>query len=236
MPFGLLHLMNSKKDWNFKTQPSPVTGRSIKVNRGKLTGGSSSINSMVWFRGRRDDFDQWNIPGWRANDLDQTFNAVEAEIAPARLPHPHPLSDAFGKVFPTNNPMLPPTPERESAAVFHTNMRNGRRWSSADAFLRPAIATGRVTVINSAQVDRVCFSNNTASSVNLIDGRQFHATRGIILSAGAIASPAILQRSGIGPAALLRQLNIPLVADHPRVGQNLQDHPVVGVHLSLIHI
>jgi choline dehydrogenase len=230
VPFGLLYTMGSGRDWRFKsTAQQNAAGRNLKVNRGRMLGGSSSINSMVWFRGRQDDFDNWNLPGWDRANVIQNFEEVEAAIEPRRLPDPHAISDAFGRTLGSNG-IAPPTPERESAGVFHTNMRNGRRWSAADAFLRPAQQTGRCEVLTSANVDKIGFEDNHARTVILVDGRVIRARRGIILSAGSIGSPAILMRSGVGPAKHLTDMGIDVIHDATGVGANLHDHPAVGVH------
>ena len=230
VPFGLLYTMGSGRDWRFKsTTQKDAAGRNLKVNRGRMIGGSSSINSMVWFRGRQDDFDNWNLPGWDRADVVQNFEQVEAEIQPQRLPDPHALSEAFGRTLGSNG-LAPPTPERESAGVFHTNMRNGRRWSAADAFLRPAQQTGRCEVLTGANVDKIGFEDNHARIVILVDGRVIRARRGIVLSAGSIGSPAILMRSGVGPAQHLQDMGIDVMHDAAGVGANLHDHPAVGVH------
>ena len=208
IPFGLLYTMGSGRDWRFaSTAQAHAGGRQIKVNRGRMLGGSSSINSMVWFRGRLDDFDNWDLPGWDGAEVARAFEAVEAEISPARLPDPHAISEAFGRSLGSNG-LAPPTPERESAGVFHTNMRNGRRWSAADAFLRPAQRTDRCEVLTGANVDRIGFRDGRAVEVVLVDGRVISARRGIVLSAGSIGSPSILMRSGIGPAEDLRALGL----------------------------
>jgi choline dehydrogenase len=230
IPFGLLYTMGSSRDWRFKSTPQAHAGkRSVNVNRGRMIGGSSSINSMVWFRGRTDDFDNWAQPGWRWRDVEADFQAIEALIQPQRLIDPHPLSDAFGQMFRANQPAAP-TPERESAGVFITNTRNGRRWSAADAFLRPALKTGRLQVLRRANVDRIEWQAGVARQVKLTDGRVITARRGVVLSAGSIGSPAILMRSGVGPVAALARLGINVQHDLPGVGRNLHDHPSVGVH------
>ena len=230
IPFGLLYTMGSKRDWKFRSTPqSSAAGRTLKVNRGRMLGGSSSINSMVWFRGRADDFDNWKMPGWTWADVAPEFKEIEARMIPARLPDPHPISEGFARVFGANGE-APPTPERESAGIFHTNMRNGRRWSAADAFLRPAKRTGRLTVITQANVDQIGLVDGVARVVHLVDGRKFRARRGIVLSAGSIGSPAILMRSGLGPATQLAELGITVERDLPGIGQNLHDHPAIGVH------
>lgn len=230
VPFGLLWTMGSRRDWRFTSAPQPnAGGRRIGIPRGRMVGGSGSINSMVWFRGRRSDFDDWNLPGWRWADVEPAFEAVEAQVRPGPLPDPHPLAVAFGRSLRANADAAP-TPERESAGVFEVNMRNGRRWSAADAFLRPAERTGRVDVVTGADVDRLITSGGRVTGVRLADGREIAARRGVVLSAGAIGSPAILLRSGIGPAGDLERLGIPLVVDSPGIGANLHDHPATGLH------
>ena len=230
VPFGLLFTMGSGRDWNFKSSAqTDAAARQLNVNRGRMVGGSSSINSMVWFRGRSDDFDDWALSGWSGAEVAPEFQEIEALIQPDRLPDPHPLSVSFGRAFGSNG-IAPPTPERESAGVFHTNMRNGRRWSAADAFLRPALKTGRLEVMKNAEVDRLLFDGRRATAVRLIDGREVKARRGVILSAGSIGSPAILMRSGVGPARHLRDMGIDPVVDAPQVGENLHDHPSTGLH------
>lgn len=233
VPFGLVHLMGGRKDWCNTSAPQRHSqNRQIKVPRGKMIGGSSSINSMVWFRGRTQDFDAWNVPGWTGADAADTFAQIEAHTQPKRLPHPHPLAEAFGQAFSANDPSQPPTPDRTSAGVFHTNMRGGARWSAADAFLRPAQKTGRVTVLTNAETDRIIWSDTTATGIRLRDGRTLTASKAVILSAGSIQSPMILMRSGIGPAAQLRSHGIDVLHDTPHVGANLHDHPAIGLHFA----
>ncbi|MEL6450164.1 MAG: GMC family oxidoreductase N-terminal domain-containing protein [Pseudomonadota bacterium] len=230
VPFGLVPLMRSdRRNWKRQTVPMAAAGgRRVAVPRGKMLGGSGSINSMVWFRGCRADFDAWGLPGWDSATVWQAFDAVEARMTPRRLPHPHALSDAFGAVFPANDPGAPPTPERQSAGVFHTNMRNGARWSAADGFLRPSGAE----VLTGTEVDQVCFDGQRATGVRLRDGRQISARAGVVLSAGSIESPMILMRSGIGPGDDLRAADIDVRIDQPGVGANLHDHPGFGLHFK----
>ena len=230
VPFGLVNLLGSdRRNWKRKTVPMAAAGgREVSVPRGRMLGGSGSINSMVWFRGTRADFDAWGLPGWDADTVWAAYEDVEARMTPARLPHPHPLSEAFGAMFAANDPHAPPTPERESAGVFHTNMRNGARWSAADGFLRPSGAR----VITNAEVDHVTFEGTRATGVALRDGRRLMARAGVILSAGSIESPMILMRSGIGPADDLRAAGIAVRIDATGVGANLHDHPGFGLHFK----
>lgn len=141
IPFGLVWTRGSKRDWRFLSKPNAELGqRQIGVTRGKMLGGSSSINSMVWFRGRRDDFDNWNVKNWRYQDLEADFEAVEALLQPRPFPDPHPLSEAYARALGDNGDAAP-NPDRESAGIFNVNLHKGARWSAADAFLGPAKAT-----------------------------------------------------------------------------------------------
>jgi len=232
MPFGLVWMMGGQhRDWRFKSTPQiGLGGRQLAIPRGKMVGGSGSINSMVWLRGRMDDFDAWNVEGWHAQDVRPAFEAVEAEIKPNRLQHPHALSEGLHGMFASNDNSAP-TPEYESAGVFHFNLRNGRRWSAADAFLRPAQAKGgQVLQCNSGK--RLGFQGDCANRVILTDGTELLANKGIILSAGSIGSPALLMQSGVGPSEDLRAVGIDPRLDAPEIGANLHDHPGVGLHFS----
>lgn len=230
MPFGLVWLMGSKaRDWRYRTvEMAGINGRALAVPRGKMIGGSGSINSMVWFRGCRSDFDDWAVPGWGWREVEPAFEAVEKRIVPARMATPHPLTKALGRIF-ANDPDGELTPERESGGVCRFNMHDGCRWSAADAFLRPALGP-HCSVLQNAKVDRIRFGRYRASHVDLADGTTLTAGKGIILSAGAIGSPEILLRSGIGPADDLRRGGIDVVEDIPGVGDNLHDHPACGIH------
>ncbi|MCI2401129.1 GMC family oxidoreductase N-terminal domain-containing protein [Aliiroseovarius subalbicans] len=232
MPFGLAWLMGSKRDWRFKTSPQKgLGGRQLAVPRGRMLGGSGSINSMVWFRGRRDDFDGWGVKGWSWRDVEPAFESVEAKLQPKQMTGVHPLVQALSGLFGGNSDDAP-TPEYESAGIFCFNMRNARRWSAADAFLRPAQDAHDLKVMTGCVVDRVEFDNGQAKRVVLVDGTKLSAAKGVILSAGSISSPAILMRSGVGPEEHLKELGIELVHSAQEVGENLHDHPAAGLHFA----
>lgn len=231
MPFGLIWLMGSKRDWRFTSAPlSAAGGRQIAIPRGRMVGGSGSINSMVWFRGCRADFDDWNVPGWTWEDVAPAFAEIEDRMSPRPLAGPHPLTRSLGRLFGANTDATP-TPERESGGVFAFNLHKGRRWSPADAFLRPAQSRG-VTVITGRQVEKLDLEGKTANAVAFTDGDRLTAKKGIVLSAGAIGSPEILLKSGVGPAADLTSAGVSVVQDAPQVGANLHDHPGIGLHFA----
>ena len=226
MPMGLIWLMRSNRDWQFKTSPQTnAGGREISVPRGKMVGGSGSINSMVWFRGREDDFNGWNVPGWRFADVEDAFLAVEERLRPSPLNAPHPLTQGLEGIFQSTTP----SPERESAGVFSYNLIKGRRNSAARAFLR---TSSDIEIRTGCNVDRLLWKDDKAVGALLDDGTEIRAAKGVILSAGSVASPAILMRSGIGPKDHLRSLGIDTRLDAAEIGQNLHDHPGVGLHFE----
>ncbi|MEL6700248.1 MAG: GMC family oxidoreductase N-terminal domain-containing protein [Pseudomonadota bacterium] len=227
MPFGLVWLMKSRRDWNFQSAPMAAAGgRRIAIPRGRMVGGSGSINSMVWFRGRASDFDGWAQPGWTWRDVLPAFEAVEARLRPTPMHDAHPLVSALPAMLPGNGDA--PSPDYESAGPMSHNRVAGRRNSAADAFLRPA----SVEVRTGVQVDCLIWSGDRAAGVRLVDGSEITAAKGVVLSAGSLASPAVLMRSGLGDWGDLRALGIDTRIDAPEIGQNLHDHPGFGLHFE----
>ncbi|MEM1237265.1 MAG: GMC oxidoreductase [Pseudomonadota bacterium] len=227
MPMGLTWLMGSARDWAMQTMPMREAAmRRVKAPRGKMLGGSGSINSMVWFRGRAQDFDGWGIPGWGYGDVEPVFEAVEEKLTPHKLENVHPLTAGLEAMLPSNSGQ--PTPDHESAGVFSHNMKGGRRNNAARAFLREH----EITVTTGAPVDRLTWRDGKVAGVKLSDGTQIDADKGVILCAGSLMSPAILMRSGIGDPEQLNKLGIPARVDAPEVGQNLHDHPAFGIHFE----
>jgi choline dehydrogenase len=231
----------------FPTEPSDGTGdRAIVWPRGRIVGGSSSINGLVFIRGQHDDFNDWatqGADGWSFRDVLPAFRRLEAfdgppsqyrgahgELHVSALRNDHPACRAW--VAAAREYGLPFNPDFNGETTYGVGsyqLSISKRWrdSAATAFLRPAVARKNLTVLTGALVTRVRFSGRRAIGVEYEhDGhlQVMDAGTEVILSAGAIQSPQILQLSGIGDAGMLRQLGIPIIADLPGVGGNLQDH------------
>ncbi len=222
-------------NWAYRTEPDPgLNGQRDFWPRGKVLGGSSSINAMVYIRGHADDYDEWRDagnPGWGWKDVVGTFEKVESElhIPPATLDH-HPLVRPF--IAATEKTGLKYNPdfngkEQEGVGTFRFTIRNGVRNSAARAFLRPAMKRANLRVETHALASRIMFDGTKATGVEY----QQHGTtktalasREVIIAGGAINSPQLLQLSGIGPASLLKQHGIAVTAANENVGAHLSDH------------
>ena len=247
MPSALSFPMNmSLYDWGFSTEPEPnLGGRVLATPRGKVLGGSSSINGMVYVRGHARDFDHWaeqGATGWSFADVLPYFKRMEnahggedgwrgtdGPLHVQRGPRGNPLYHAF--VEAGRQAGFETTPDyngakQEGFGPMEQTIHKGRRWSTANAYLRPALKRGNVRVINGLAL-RVVIENQRATGVEFEARKQIQvvkARREVILAASSINSPKLLMQSGIGPAAHLRDNGIAVVADRPGVGQNLQDH------------
>jgi choline dehydrogenase-like flavoprotein len=235
-----------------------LNGRPQIVPQGNVIGGGSSINAMIYVRGHRNDYDTWSqmgCQGWSYEDVLPVFRSLEnneqfnghyhgrsGTLHVSNPRHRHPLNEAF--VQAAVEAGLPANPDfngedQEGVGFYQSTTRNGRRWSSAQAFLRAAEKRPNLRIMTETKVARVRFEGRRASGVELFDGTRIGAAKEIALTAGAIATPKILQLSGIGDAGLLGSLGIPVVADLPGVGANFQDHlevPVQGETRSPISI
>ncbi|MHA6686610.1 GMC family oxidoreductase [Mesorhizobium sp. A556] len=235
-------------NWNYKTEQDPgLAGNADHWPRGKLLGGSSSINAMVWIRGARDDFDAWAAagnPGWGYDDVLPAFKAIEDNQAGADqwrggggplhvtdcTAAVHPLSKLY--LAAAQQAGLPLNPDfngasQEGVGIYQISTRNGRRMSAARAFLRPAMKRGNVRVETNALATKILFEGTRAVGVEYEQNgetKSARAGREIIVSGGSINTPQLLQLSGIGPAELLQGLGIPVVHANQNVGANLQDH------------
>ncbi|MCF1708884.1 choline dehydrogenase [Tabrizicola sp. J26] len=251
MPGALSYPMNMGiYDWGLHTEPEPHLGnRVLATPRGKVIGGSSSINGMVYVRGHAKDFDHWaeqGAHGWSYADVlpyfrrmehwhgqepggEQEYRGHDGPLHITRGPRRNPLFNAF--IESGKQAGYPVTADyngrqQEGFGAMEATIWRGRRWSAANAYLRPAIKTGRVQVIRGL-ARRVVIENGRAVGVEILQGGQVQvipARREVVLAASSINSPKLLLLSGIGPAAHLAEHGIPVVADRPGVGQNLQDH------------
>ena len=210
-------------NWAYQSEPEPaLNGRSIFTPRGKVLGGSSSINGLVYIRGQREDFDGWGIPGWDFDALTPYFRKSLLKVS--ALPR-HELCDAFidsaaALGIPRNDDFN--GPQQEGTGYYHATTFKGRRSSAATAYLRPAEKRANLRIETNCLVTRILFEGKRA--VGVVTNKGTFKTNQVLLCAGAFNSPQVLQLSGVGPRALLERHGIRVVHDSPRVGEDLQDH------------
>ena len=248
VPVGYLYCIgNPRTDWCFKTEAQPgLQGRSLGYPRGKVLGGSSSINGMIYMRGQAGDYDRWAAqgnPGWAWNDVLPLFKRSENHFGGASEFHSDqgewrveqqryswPILDAFRDAAAENDIASVSdfnAGDNQGCGYFQVNQRSGVRWNSSKAFLRPILKRPNLTILTGVQVDRVNLENGRACAVVARwqgEEHVFNVRREIVLCAGSVGSPGILQRSGIGPRPLLENLGIAVRHELPGVGGNLQDH------------
>src|SRR5690554_4721626 len=247
MPGALSYPMNmARYDWGLKSEPEPhLGGRVLATPRGKVVGGSSSINGMVYVRGHARDFDHWSdegATGWAYADVlpyfkrmenshggEQGWRGTDGPLNVQRGPRRNPLYSAFVEAgrqagFEVTEDYN--GSKQEGFGPMEQTIHQGRRWSAANAYLKPALKRKNVSLVRGF-ARRVIIENQRATGVE-IDARNsiqvVKARREVIISASSINSPKLLMLSGIGPAEELRQFGIEVVADLPGVGRNLQDH------------
>ncbi len=255
MPAALSIPMNTARfNWGMNTEPEPhLDGREVNLPRGRGLGGSSSINGMCWVRGNPMDYELWEAlgaTGWRWSNVLPYFQRLEGvqgggplrgtdgPVEVRRGPESNPLYQAFveagvqaGYARSANMNEV----QHEGFGPMEMNVGDGLRMSAARAYLRPAMARGNVRVITGALVEHVAFEGRRATHVVFnARGRQrkVKAKREVVLSAGSIMSPMILKRSGVGPAAELKQHGIAVIHDAPQVGENLMDHLELYVQME----
>jgi choline dehydrogenase len=249
--YGML-FKNKTVNWMYQTEPEPgLGGRIVFQPRGKVLGGSSSINGLLYVRGQHEDYDRWRQQGnsgWGYDDVlpyfrkaehqqrgADDFHGVDGPLPVSDLGHPDPLSAAF--IAAAAESGLPLNPDfngasQEGAGFFQTTTRYGRRASTAVAYLRPAKGRKNLHVETSALAQRIVFDGRRAVAVEYRtagNSRTARARREILVCGGAYNSPQLLQLSGVGPAELLRKHNIAVMLDAPGVGHDLQDHMQVRV-------
>lgn len=248
MPIGYgKTFYDERVNWKFEAQPDPgLQGRRIYFPRGRVVGGSSSINAMVYCRGLPGDFDDWaqaGNPGWSWRDVKPVYESFERPVDESGQASDkgqlfvsdvrrqlHPMERVFFEG--AQQAGLPFTedfngPQPEGVGRYRINTRRGMRWSAADAFLRPALRRPGVRLITQARAERVLFEGTRASGLQYRQGEQVKTARArcaVVLSAGAVQSPQLLQLSGVGPADLLQAQDIAVQQHLPAVGGNLQDH------------
>lgn len=256
MPAALSYPMNMPLyDWGYQSEPEPhLGGRRLACPRGKVIGGSSSINGMIYVRGHARDFDHWaesGADGWAYADVLPYYKRMEdwhsggrggdaqwrgkgGPLHVTRGPGTNRLTRAFIKAGGQAGYQLTSDyngQQQEGFGPFDATIWKGKRWSTASAYLRPAQATGNSEIIRGTAA-RVVMSQGRATGVELTDGQVVNADVEVIIAASAINSPKLLMLSGIGPAAHLQEHGIDVIADRPGVGQNLQDHLELYVQMA----
>jgi choline dehydrogenase-like flavoprotein len=252
IPLAFSKLFKGPCDWTYFTEPEAQLGnRSLYWPRGKMLGGSSSMNAMIYIRGHHSDYDQWRDvgnPGWGYADVLPYFKKSEHQQRGASEYHGasgplcvsdlrtvNPLSEAF--VAAGEEAGFQRNPDFNGAAqegfgLYQVTQTSGKRHSAAAAFLHPVASRKNLTIKTETHVFGIYFEGKRAAIVSFQQGNnsvQERAEREIILCAGAVGSPQLLMLSGVGPADHLRQFNVPIACDLPGVGKNLQDHPACSV-------
>ncbi len=253
IPVGYLYCIdNPRTDWRYRTEADPgLNGRSLIYPRGKVLGGCSSINGMIYMRGQVGDYDRWaDATGddrWRWDQVlplflrtedhhggGDAFHGARGEWRVEKQRLRWEILDAFREA--ARQTGIPNTDDfnrgdNEGCGYFEVNQKSGIRWNTAKAFLRPAVQRGNLTIMTGCHVEKLVLKKGpqgvVCTGVEFTGGGRAwtaESTRETLLSAGAIGSPQILQLSGIGPASLLQQHGIEPVIDRPGVGENLQDH------------
>ena len=230
-------------NWAYDSEPEPqLNGRRIFSPRGKVLGGSSSINGLVYIRGQPEDFDAWEVPGWSHVELLPYFKKAQHQSRGASALHGaggplavsdlerHELCDAF--IASAQTLGIPPNgdfngEQQEGTGYYQATMRNGRRSSTAVEYLRPVEHRPNLEVETGALTTRIVFEGFRASGIEFLKEEekfQAKANREVLLCGGSFNSPQLLQLSGVGPRVLLEEHGIPVVLDAPEVGEGLQDH------------
>ena len=248
VPVGYLYCIgNPRTDWCWSTEAEPgLNGRALKYPRGKVLGGCSSINGMIYMRGQAADYDGWRQagnPGWGWDDVLPHFKRAEDHFSGAGDHHGAggevrvetqrlrwEILEAFHRAAQEYG--VPAVDDfnrgdNHGVSFFQVNQRKGWRWSAADGFLKPVRSRANLRVVTGALVERIICEEGCATGVAYRIGGEERVARArgeVLLAAGAIGSPAILERSGIGDARLLPGLGIDVLLNRPEVGANLQDH------------
>jgi choline dehydrogenase len=253
IPVAFATLFKTRYDWNYETvEQKQLGGRRAYWPRAKVLGGCSSMNAMIYIRGNRADYDTWRdahgADGWGFDDvlpyfvkaehntrLSGPLHGTEGPLYVEDRRYNHELSHAW--VDAAVSWGLKPTDDfngatQEGAGLYQVTCRGGRRWSTADAYLRPALDRPNLTVHTHALVERVVFEGTRAVGVAYRrhgSAEVAHADAEVILAGGAVNSPQLLMLSGIGPAEHLHEVGVEVLVNLPEVGENLHDHPAAGI-------
>ena len=248
--------MDAQVNWCYSTEPDPqLNGRAGYWPRGKVLGGSGSINAMVYCRGLPHDFDDWaesGATGWQWDNVRPVYERTETKVRHRgkRLQKsgdgPLWVTNEFDQSHPVTGGFLeaareagwPITPDLnsdrcEGLGIYHNTTRNGWRCSASDAFLRPALKRQNLQVVTGAMVQRITFDGRRATGIRYSIGDKAQlatARKEVIVCCGSVNSPKLLQHSGLGPAELLNQHGIDVIADMPEVGGGLQDHLAINYY------
>lgn len=257
IPIGFGKTLNDPKvNWLYETESDPGTGnRPHKWPKGKVLGGSSSINGLLYVRGQAADYHNWaqmGARGWSWDDVLPYFkrsqnqqrggnehHGAEGPLHVSDFPDEHPVSAALIKACEEAGVRAKPDlndGDQEGCSFFQATMKNGQRVSAAVAFLHPAMARPNLRVETRAMTTRILFEGKRAIGVEFRQHgalRRVYANREVILSAGSVESPKLLEVSGIGQGALLQQLGVPVVHESRMVGENMQDHVMIGCQARL---
>jgi choline dehydrogenase len=246
-PTAWIPLAGSDYDWGLSYAPNPrLNNRRIPIPRGKVLGGSSSINAMMWYRGHPNDYDRWDVSGWAWSDCLPAFKRCESWEGGAndlrggdgplrihRSPDPHPVALALieGMAELGYTRLDDPNgPSNDGVGLANFNIDDGKRWSSATGYLEPVLAHANLAIVTDTRAKCVIIKGDRAVAVELIaKGRTFtvEASTQIVLAAGAIETPRLLTLSGLADESTLQRLGIKTHTHVPGVGQNLQDHPLL---------
>ncbi|BBX05878.1 GMC family oxidoreductase [Mycolicibacterium aichiense] len=247
-PLAFAAQMGSATDWDYRTAPEPACdGRTIPQPRGRVLGGTSSMNAMVWIRGTRLDYDGWDLPGWGWSDVEPVFRRIESHhlggpshgttgpVRITRLAEPDVTSvrwvDAARAAGVSANEDIG-GPDLDGSSIAPVTIWKGQRWNTARAYLPAVRRRSNFRVVTGALVHRVVIRDGRAVAVEYERNGRRHivsAAREIVLSAGAYGTPQLLQLSGIGAADHLSAAGITPVVESPRVGTNLTDHPAAAM-------
>jgi choline dehydrogenase len=241
------HFSNPKVNWLYTSEPSDSTGnRRISQPRGKVMGGSSSINGLVYIRGQKEDYDEWDVKknkGWSYEDVlpffcksesnqnkDSIYHGKLGELCVSNPPEKHVLADAFINAgldsgYPLNDDFN--GKKQEGFGYLQMTVKNGLRSSAATSFIKPIKKRKNLTIITNILATKIIFDGRKAIGISCLENnikKDFYSNKEVILTCGAINTPQLLQLSGIGESQLLESHNIDVIHELPGVGENLQDH------------